>query len=148
MTQQLITFEIGDQVFGIDIMAVREIRAWSPTTALPRVADYVRGVVNLRGTVLPVIDLRARMGWGTTDPSPRHVIMVVRVGGQLQGLIVDAVNDIVAIDEADLQQPPNIQADSAASLIQGLAAVEDRMVMVLALDRLTIATAEEVADAA
>ncbi len=68
--QQFITFQIGEQVLGIDIMAVREIRAWSPTTALPHVANYVRGVVNLRGTVLPVMDLRARLGWGETAPSP------------------------------------------------------------------------------
>jgi purine-binding chemotaxis protein CheW len=109
--QQFITFQIGEQVLGIDIMAVREIRAWSPTTALPHVANHVRGVVNLRGTVLPVMDLRARLGWGETDPSARHVIMVVRVNEQLQGLIVDAVNDIVTIDEENLQAPPDVSGN-------------------------------------
>ena len=146
--QQFITFQIGEQVLGIDIMAVREIRAWSPTTALPHVANHVRGVVNLRGTVLPVMDLRARLGWGETDPSARHVIMVVRVNEQLQGLIVDAVNDIVTIDEANLQPPPDVSGDRLGEIIRGLASIEDRMVMILALEALSIEPEISVAEAA
>jgi purine-binding chemotaxis protein CheW len=146
--QQFITFQIGEQVLGIDIMAVREIRAWSPTTALPHVANHVRGVVNLRGTVLPVMDLRARLGWGETDPSARHVIMVVRVNEQLQGLIVDAVNDIVTIDEANLQPPPDVSGNRLGEIIRGLASIEDRMVMILALEALSIEPEISVAEAA
>ncbi len=146
--QQFITFQIGEQVLGIDIMAVREIRAWSPTTALPHVANHVRGVVNLRGTVLPVMDLRARLGWGETDPSARHVIMVVRVNEQLQGLIVDAVNDIVTIDEENLQAPPDVSGNRLGDIIRGLASIEDRMVMILALDALAIEPEISVAEAA
>lgn len=146
--QQYITFQIGEQVLGIDIMAVREIRAWSPTTALPHVASHVRGVVNLRGTVLPVMDLRARLGWGATDPSARHVIMVVRVNEQLQGLIVDAVNDIVTIDSDTLQPPPDVSGDRLGEIIRGLASIEDRMVMILALEALSIEPTEVVAEAA
>jgi len=146
--QQFITFQIGEQVLGIDIMAVREIRAWSPTTALPHVANHVRGVVNLRGTVLPVMDLRARLGWGETEPSARHVIMVVRVNEQLQGLIVDAVNDIVTIDEDNLQPPPYVSGNRLGEIIRGLASIEDRMVMILALEALTIEPEISVAEAA
>jgi len=146
--QQFITFQIGEQVLGIDIMAVREIRAWSPTTALPHVANHVRGVVNLRGTVLPVMDLRARLGWGETDPSARHVIMVVRVNEQLQGLIVDAVNDIVTIDEANLQPPPDVSGDRLGEIIRGLASIEDRMVMILALEALAIEPESSIPEAA
>lgn len=146
--QQYITFQIGEQVLGIDIMAVREIRAWSPTTALPHVASHVRGVVNLRGTVLPVMDLRARLGWGETDPSARHVIMVVRVNEQLQGLIVDAVNDIVSIDEEALQPPPEVSGEKLGEIIRGLASIEDRMVMILALEALAIEHGDTVAEAA
>ena len=72
MTDQLITFQLDDQVLGVDIMAIREIRAWSPATPLPNVPHYVRGVVNLRGVVLPVLDLRSRLGWGTTDTTARE----------------------------------------------------------------------------
>ena len=97
MHRELITFEVGGQVFGLDIMAIREIRAWTPVTRLPRVPHYVAGVVNLRGTVLPVIDLAARLGWEPTEPTPRHAIIVTQLGSQASGLIVDSVSDIVTI---------------------------------------------------
>ncbi|MCA1956289.1 chemotaxis protein CheW [Zymomonas sp.] len=134
--RQLITFHIGEQFFGVDIMAIREIRAWSPATNLPNVPNYVRGVVNLRGVVLPVFDLRQRLGWGMTEPTARHVIIVVQIGEQLQGLIVDAVNDIVTARHEDLQPVPDVGESTAARFLEGLVTIDDRMIMVLALDRL------------
>lgn len=136
MHRELITFEVGGQVFGIDIMAIREIRAWSPTTRLPRVPHYVAGVVNLRGSVLPVIDLAARLGWEPTDPTPRHAIIVTQLGTQVCGLIVDSVSDIVTINNDTLQPPPTTSNDSIVPFLEGLAAIEDRMVMVLNLSAL------------
>lgn len=135
MIRQLITFQLGEQVLGVDIMAIREIRAWSPATPLPNVPAYVRGVVNLRGVVLPVLDLRHRIGWGETEPTARHVIIVVRVGEQLQGLIVDAVNDIVAINPEDIQPLPEV-GDGTSSFLDGLVTVDDRMITIVALDKL------------
>jgi purine-binding chemotaxis protein CheW len=140
MSSQLITFQIGEQFLGVDIMAIREIRAWSPSTLLPHVPDYVRGVINLRGNVLPVIDLAARLGWGLTEPTGRHVIIVVRIAEQLHGLIVDAVNDIVTVNDEAMQVPPSLSTDSASAFLKGLVAVEDRMVMVLSLDNLAAET--------
>ena len=140
MASQLITFQIGEQFLGVDIMAIREIRAWSPSTLLPHVPDYVRGVINLRGNVLPVIDLAARLGWGLTEPTGRHVIIVVRIAEQLHGLIVDAVNDIVTVNDDAMQAPPSMSTDSASAFLKGLVAVEDRMVMVLSLDNLAAET--------
>ncbi len=142
MSRQLITFELGDQSLGIDIMAIREIRAWSPATPLPNVPAHIRGVVNLRGVVLPVLDLRMRLGWGLTDPTTRHVIIVVRIGEQLQGVIVDAVNDIVTIKPEDMQPLPDVGSSQAAALLEGLATVDDRMILILDLDRLAPPLAE------
>ncbi|MBB4154352.1 purine-binding chemotaxis protein CheW [Sphingomonas jinjuensis] len=136
MTRQFITFQLGDQILGVDIMAIREIRAWSPATPLPNVPAHVRGVVNLRGVVLPVLDLRHRLGWGLTDPSARHVIIVVRIGEQLQGLIVDAVNDIVEVPMETMQPVPDMGDVPAASFLDGLANIDDRLILILALDRL------------
>ena len=82
------------QEFAADIMAIREIRGWTDTTALPHVPDYVRGVINLRGMVLPVIDLKARLGLGLTEATPKHVIIVVNADDRTIGLLVDAVSDI------------------------------------------------------
>ena len=140
MNRQLITFQLGDQILGIDIMAIREIRAWSPATPLPNVPAHVRGVVNLRGVVLPVLDLSHRLGWGMTDPSARHVIIVVRIGEQLQGLIVDAVNDIVTVPDDGMQPLPDIGDTPAAQFLEGLATIDQRLILVLALERLVDGT--------
>lgn len=136
MNRQLITFEVEGQAFGIDIMSIREIRAWSPTTRLPRVPDFIAGVVNLRGIVLPVLDLAARLGWNKTEAGERHVIIVAEVKGQLKGLIVDAVRDIVTFAQEDLQPPPTT-GDSVLPYLEGLASLDDRMVMVLDLAAVT-----------
>jgi purine-binding chemotaxis protein CheW len=137
MHRELITFEVAGQIFALDIMAIREIRAWSPVTPMPRVPHYVSGVVNLRGTVLPVIDLAARLGWRATEATPRHAIIVCQVNGQSQGLIVDSVSDIVTFDSETLQAPPTTGQDEVVPFLKGLAAIEEKMVMVLDLRALT-----------
>lgn len=147
MPRQLITFQLGEQILGVDIMTIREIRAWSPATPLPNVPSHVRGVVNLRGVVLPVLDLKQRLGWGLTDPSARHVIIVVRIADQLQGLIVDAVNDIVEVPVDELQPLPDLTDAAAAQFLEGLATIDERLVLILALDRL-IESGHALADAA
>ena len=146
MTRQLITFAVEQQVSGIDIMAIREIRAWTPTTRLPHVPHFVVRVVNLRGTVLPVFDLAARLGWHPSEPTSRHVIIVTQVEGQFRGLIVDSVSDIVTIGPDALQPPPATTNDSVVPFLEGLAAIEDRMVMVLDLRELT--QGQDIAEAA
>jgi purine-binding chemotaxis protein CheW len=121
MRHELITFGIANQRFGIDIMTVREIRAWSPVTRLPRVPDYVAGVVNLRGAVLPVVDLAARLGWTPTEATPRNPIIVIEHEGQMRGLIVHDVADIVSIEPGTLQQPDRL-AQSLREMANVLAA--------------------------
>lgn len=146
MHREFITFEVGGQVFGLDIMAIREIRAWTQATRLPRVPHYVAGVVNLRGTVLPVIDLAARLGWRATEATPRHAIIVTQLGDQARGLIVDSVSDIVTVPSDALQPPPATSDDSIVPFIEGLAAIDERMVMVLNLESLN--AGDELAEAA
>lgn len=136
MRHELITFGIANQRFGIDIMTVREIRAWSPVTRLPRVPDYVAGVVNLRGAVLPVIDLAARLGWTATEATPRNPIIVIEYDGQMRGLIVHDVADIVSIEAGTLQQPDAVGQESITHFLEGIAPLGDDMVMVLDLARL------------
>lgn len=136
MHRELITFEVSGQLFGIDIMAIREIRAWSPVTRLPRVPDYVAGVVNLRGAVLPVYDLSVRLGWQATQTTPRNPIIVIEHEGQSRGLIVHGVNDIASIDEQTLQKPDAAAQDRITGFLEGLAPLGDDMVMVLDLKNL------------
>ncbi|NBC35878.1 chemotaxis protein CheW [Novosphingobium sp. FSY-8] len=133
MARELITFEVGGQLFGLDITAIREIRAWSPVTRVPGVPHYVAGMANLRGSILPVIDLATRLGWGGTDPDERHAIIVVDIAGKSSGLIVESVSDLIDLGDAPLQPPPNA---SDYSFIEGLAPIGDRMVLVLNLSAL------------
>lgn len=146
MLRELITFQVEGQVFALDIMAIREIRAWTPATRLPRVPEYVAGVVNLRGTVLPVIDLAARLGWTPVEATPRHAIIVTQLGSRQTGLIVESVSDIVTIDTDTLQAPPATADSSVLPFLQGLAALDDQMVMVL--DLTALADTETLAQAA
>lgn len=103
---ELLTFRVADQEYSLDIMSVREIRGWTRTTPMPHAPDYMRGVINLRGTVLPVMDLARRLHLPSQETNDRNVIIVVNLNGTLTGLLVDAVSDIVAITEDDLQPPP------------------------------------------
>ena len=145
MSYELITFGIASQLFGIDIMTIREIRAWSPVTRLPRVPDHVAGVVNLRGTVLPVIDLSIRLGWPPTETTPRNPIVVVEHEGQSRGLIVHDVNDIVSIEQESMQQPDAGASDTVTHFLEGIAPLDDQMVMVLDLKKLMESEVIEIA---
>ena len=134
--RELIAFRIGEQRFGVDIRTVREIRGWSPATPLPQAPAYVKGVINLRGTVLPIVDLGARLGLGSTVPTARHVIIVARVGMKTVGLMVEAVSDILTVGEADIQPTPDVSCDTVRMFVRGLIAIEGEMISMLALDSL------------
>ncbi len=132
---ELIAFRVGAQEFCIDIMSVREIRGWSPATPLPHAPPFVKGVINLRGTVLPILDLSERLGLGETQASPRHVIIVARIDGRLVGLLVDAVCDILIVQDHALQPTPDVACDTVKALVKGLLPLEDRMVSLIALEQ-------------
>ena len=134
--KELISFRIGQQEFCVDIMAVREIRGWTPATPLPQTPAFVRGVINLRGAVLPIVDLAARLGLGTVEPTARHVIIVVRIGEQMVGLLVDAVCDILTVTEAMLQPTPDVACDQVKTFVKGIMAIEGRMISLITLDRI------------
>ena len=139
--RQFITFRSGDQEFGADIMVIREIRGWTDTTPLPHAPDFVRGVINLRGVVLPVIDLKARLGRGVTEANPKHVIVVVKASERTIGLLVDAVSDILTVTHAEIQPTPELARDEQATFVEGIAVLDQRMVTILSMDRLTASLA-------
>ena len=133
--KELISFRIGAQEFCVDIMEVREIRGWTPATALPQAPAFVRGVINLRGAVLPIVDLGARLGLGTADPTARHVIIVAQVQNQIVGLLVDAVSDILTVTDDMIQPTPDVASDMVRTFVRGLLAIDGRMVSFISLDR-------------
>lgn len=135
-TQQFITFTLDGQEYGIDIMVVREIKGWAETTTIPNAPDYVRGVINLRGVIVPIFDLRSRFGMGRTNPSPMHVVIIVHTRGKTIGLLVDAVSDIITIEPDAVRPVPEMGLPTDDRFLDGLVAHGDRMVTLISLNGL------------
>jgi purine-binding chemotaxis protein CheW len=133
---QLISFAIGDDQYGVDIMAVREIKGWTEITHLPKQPDYVRGVLNLRGVIVPIIDLRCRFGQGLTEATPLHIVIIVQIGTKPIGLLADRVLDIVSLDQSQIQPVPRIAQASRVEFLSGLVTVERAMIALIDLRNL------------
>jgi purine-binding chemotaxis protein CheW len=133
---QFISFAIGDDQYGVDIMAVREIKEWTEITHLPKQPDYVRGVLNLRGVIVPIIDLRCRFGQGLTEATPLHVIIIVQIEHQLVGLLADRVSDIISIDTAKIKSVPKVAQSARLDFLSGIVTVENSMIALIELSNL------------
>ena len=116
-------------------MSVREIRGWTPATMLPHAPSYVKGVINLRGQVLPIVDLADRLGFPPAKPTERHVIMVSQVNDQVVGLLVDAVSDILTVGDDVIQNTPDVASDVARNFVLGVLAIEGRMISMISIDQ-------------
>jgi len=134
--RQFVTFRTKEQEFGADIMSIREIRGWTATTPLPQAPTHVRGVINLRGLVLPVVDLRAQLGCGRLEATSKHVIIVVNAGGSTIGLLVDAVSDIIEASGSDIQATPEPAEEAHGEFAEGIAVMDGRLVTILSMDKL------------
>lgn len=130
---ELLSFRVGKQDYAADIMSVREIRGWTKATPLPHSPAFVRGVINIRGTVLPVLDLAERLGLPKADLNGRNVIIVVEIGDEPVGLLVEAVSDILSVATADMTPPPDIAADQGRTFVRALTIVNDQMIRILDL---------------
>ena len=128
--RRIVTFRVGDRTFGIDVGMVREIKGWQATTPLPHAAPHVRGVLNMRGVILAVYDLRTSIGLGVTDATATHVIVVVDVEDKVAGLLVDSVSDIVDVPVSAIRPAPDLEHDEHG-LIEGLVLLDTDIVALL-----------------
>jgi purine-binding chemotaxis protein CheW len=133
---EFISFSIGDDQYGVQIMSVREIKGWSGVTHLPKQPDYVRGVLNLRGVMVPIIDLRCRFGQGTTEAGPMHVVIIVQIGDKLVGILADRVLDIVSFEDAKIQPVPKVGQGAEADFLSGLITIDDNLLALIDLEHL------------
>lgn len=129
--RELVTFRVGNQDFCIDIMLVREIRGWTPATVLPHSPSYVLGVINLRGSVVPIVDLSARLGLSPSEPDDRHVVVIAVIDTQTIGFLVNAVSDIIGIDASEVQPTPEVTSETTRAFIEGVIVEDDRMLRVI-----------------
>ncbi len=132
---QHLTFTLDGEAYALPILAVQEIKGGAPVTRVPNTPAYVRGVMNLRGTIVPVIDLRTRLGLPEAAPEAFAVIVVVMVAGRSVGLIVDAVSDVLDLAGGDLEPVPEFGGDVDPRFITGVARAGDRLILLLNLER-------------
>jgi len=139
-TSQYLTFMLGGEEYAVDILKVREIRGWEPVTNIPNTPDYVLGVINLRGTVVPIIDLRKRFALDKADFGSTTVVIVVKVEHngkeRIVGMVVDAVSEVYNIDEKLISAAPDIGGAISIDFIKGLATFDEKMLIILEIDEL------------
>jgi purine-binding chemotaxis protein CheW len=139
-TQQVLTFELGNETYGVEILRVREIRGWTAVTRIPHAPPHVLGVLNLRGSIVPVVDLRMRFELERAQYTKITVIIVLSVnssaGRREVGVVVDGVSDVLDVEAANVKQAPDLGTKFATEYIRGLVPVANRMVVLLDIDRL------------
>ena len=140
-TRQFLTFEVAAEVFAIPILAVQEIRGWEKVARMPRTQNHILGVINLRGTVVPVLDVRTRLGIEPREVTATTVVIVVLIqhpqkGALVVGCVVDAVSDVATIDAAQIRPAPDACGSVESHFIQGVASIDERLVLLLDLQRL------------
>jgi purine-binding chemotaxis protein CheW len=135
-SSQYLTFTLGNEEYGIELLKVQEIKGYSPVTPIPNTPAHVRGIMNLRGAVIPIVDLRARFSLEAIEYTKFNVVIVINVGNKVIGLLVDTVSDVLNVGPDDLRPAPDFGARADTRFISGLAAARDKIVVLLDLESL------------
>jgi purine-binding chemotaxis protein CheW len=139
-SEQYLTFMLAGEEYGVAILQVQEIKGWDKVTRIPHTPEYVLGVINLRGAVVPILDLRRRLGLGSVDFGPTTVVIVVRVGHaggeRTVGMVVDAVSEVYNVAASETRPPPDVCGNVNTVFVKALATVQDRMLILLDMERL------------
>jgi purine-binding chemotaxis protein CheW len=133
---QFLTFNLGEELYGVDILRVQEIKGYTAVTKIPNTPSHIKGVLNLRGTIVPIVELRTKFGMPTIDYTAFTVIIVVVVRDKVMGLVVDAVSDVLNIDKKDIQAPPQFGVKVDVSFLNGIGKAGDKLVALLDIDRM------------
>ena len=133
---QFLTFQLGEELYGVDILRVQEIKGYTTVTKIPNMPSYIKGVLNLRGAIVPIVELRTTFGMAPIDYSMLTVIIVVVVRNRIMGLVVDSVSDVLNISKQDIQAPPEFGIKVEVSFLDGIAKCGDKLVALLNIDRL------------
>jgi purine-binding chemotaxis protein CheW len=135
---QFLTFNLGDELYGVDILRVQEIKGYTAVTKIPNTPSHIKGVLNLRGTIVPIVELRTKFGMPTIEYTTFTVIIVVVVRDKVMGLVVDAVSDVLDIAQKDIQAPPQFGANVDVRFLNGIGQSGDKLVALLDMDSLLI----------
>lgn len=139
-TEQYLTFIMADEEYGVDILSVQEIRGWETATPIPNAPTHVKGVINLRGTIVPIVDLRQRFGIASTDYGPLTVVIVLKVEKdhkeRVMGIVVDAVSDVYSLSAGMMKDAPDLGEKVSTRFLKGLATIDKKMVILLDINEL------------
>ena len=148
---QYLSFTLANEEYGVDILRVQEIRRWEPVSRIPNVPHYEKGVVNLRGSIVPIIDLREKLGIKFTEYTPLTVVVVLQTSDEKKtrtmGVVVDSVSDVITLDKTKIQDAPDFGAKISNEFINGLVSLNGRMVILLDVDKLLKLEETEIQDA-
>lgn len=137
---QYLTFIMANEEYGVDILRVQEIRGWDNVTPIPNTPKYIKGVINLRGTIVPIIDLRERFGMQSVEYGPTTVVIVLKVIKEdierIMGIVVDAVSDVYNIESSDIKPAPDFGSVVSIEFVSGLVSIQDKMLIILDIDHL------------
>lgn len=138
--EQFLTFILANEEYGVDILRVQEIRGWDTVTEIPNTPAYIKGVINLRGTIVPIVDLRNRFGLEDIEYGPMTVVVVLKVisndRDRVMGVVVDAVSDTYTIPRDDIKEAPDFGGAISIEYVQGLATIDEKMLILLDIDHL------------
>ena len=139
-SSQYLTFILDNETYGVEILRVQEIKGWTPVTRIPNTPEYMQGVLNLRGTIVPIVDMRMRFDLQYAEYTPITVVIVLTVksdsGERVIGLVVDSVSDVIDVDAQDVKATPDFGTSLNTKFINGIATSNDNMVMLLDIDKL------------
>ncbi len=138
--EQFLTFEIDNEAYGVEILKVKEIRGWEPIRAIPNTPDYLKGALNLRGAIVPIVDLRERFNMEKVEYSPVTVVIVLSVEGEkgdtVIGIVADAVSDVLDVKMTQIKEAPNLGAKIDTCYMQGMYVTQDKMILLLNINKL------------
>ena len=133
---EYLTFRLGQEEYGIDILRVQEIRSYEQPTRMAHAPEFIKGVIDLRGVIVPIVDLRLKLGCATADYTDFTVVIILNVGGTVLGAVVDAVADVVALPQDSIKPAPQFQGQVDSSFVRGIASVGERMLIVVDIESL------------
>ena len=135
-SREMLVFRLGNEEYGVDILKVQEIRGYEKVTPIPRSPEYLKGVVNLRGTIVPVVDLRVKFAMANPSYDSLTVVIVLRIAGRVIGAVVDGVSDVVQLGPNDVRDAPSLGAMVDSSYLAGVATQGGRMILVVDIEKL------------
>lgn len=138
--EQYLTFVLGDEEYGVDILRVREIKGWDSVTPIPNTPEYIKGVMNLRGIIVPIIDLRQRFNMPEVKYGPVTVVIVLKIEcadrDRIMGIVVDGVSDVYDVPPEEMKEAPDFGSIVDTEFVRGLATVDEKMIIILDVDHL------------